>query len=88
MTSRGSSFFSAQGAENLIADHIQLNLTNYLHAQLLFFAAISHVGVYYDSPCDLFLSDAKMQVLGSIKNSIQKLAVDVLVGREYNRLYT
>ena len=31
-----SSFFSAQGAEKLIADHIQLLLINSLHAQLLF----------------------------------------------------
>ena len=54
-----------------------------------FFAAISHVGVNYDSPCVLFfVSDAKLQVLGSIKNNIQKPTVDdiftigvILMGR-------
>ena len=85
-----SSFFSARGAEKLIADHIQFHLMNYLHAFNYFFAAISHVGVNYDSPCGFFffMSDAKMQVLGSIKSNIQKLAVDdifpigvILMGR-------
>ena len=53
------------------------------------FVAISHVDVNYDSPCVFFVSDAKLQVLGSIKNNIQKLAVDdifpigvILIGRE------
>ena len=42
------------------------------------FAAILHVvGVNYDLPCVFFfVSDVKMQVLGSIKHNIQKLAVD------------
>ena len=83
-----SSFFSAQGAEKLIADNIQLHFMNYLHAQVLFCSYFTRWCKSCFALCIFVVSDAKLQALGSIKNNIQKLAVDdifpigvILMGR-------